>query len=136
MQMATCLEKLSRANRWRIRVGSKLSLHNPAVEAFLASEDTAGWNGSFIVPLGGQLWHVRISDGWGWRHLSVTNAQRPTTVPSWEIMCRLKDLFFGDDAWVVQFHPAKEDYVNDHPGCLHLWEPLNETLPKPPVVVV
>lgn len=121
--MRTCLEKLCRANRWRIRSGQ------------LASDDTAGWNGDFLVPLEGEYWRVRLSDGWGWRHLSVSNAQKKV-LPPWNVMCRLKEAFFGDDSWVVQFHPAKSDHVNDHPFVLHLWEPLEDKLPQPPVILV
>jgi hypothetical protein len=114
----TCLEKLTRANRWRIRSGEA------------ATDDTAGFNGHFLVPLDGELWFVGLSDGLGWRHLSVYNAQKKL-IPSWYTMCRLKDAFFGDLDWVVQFHPGKDDYINDHPGCLHLWQPLDEELPRP-----
>lgn len=33
---------------------------------------------------------------------------------------------------VVQFHPAKADYVNYHPATLHLWKPVGVPIPKPP----
>ena len=122
-QPMTTLEKLRKAERWRIKTGK------------LASSETDGWNGDFIVPLDGELWHVRISDGWGWRHASVSNAQAKV-LPSCSTMCRVKQAFWDDDAWVVQFHPGKTDYVNDHDFVLHLWEPLEEPLPKPPVILV
>jgi hypothetical protein len=121
--MATSLEKLCRANRWRIRAGE------------LGSSEVDGWNGHFIVPLDGELWHVMLSDGAGWKHLSVTNAQK-RMLPSWTTMCRLRDAFFDDADWVVQFHPAKDDNINAHPYCLHLWMPLNEDLPHPSFVLV
>ena len=117
--MSTTLEKLRRAERWRTK----------------GSDATCGWNGDFLVPLDGELWHVRISDGSGWRHASVSNAAHKVT-PSWATMSRIKACFFADDSWVVQFHPGKDDHVNDPEYCLHLWEPLNEPLPKPPVILV
>src|ERR1700751_2531619 len=107
----TCLEKLSKANRWRVRTGK------------MGSDESAGWNGAFIVPLEGEMWQVILSDGLGWRHLSITNAQT-RELPSWNTMCRVKELFFGDDEWALQFHPPKADYINDHPFVLHLWQPL------------
>ena len=120
----TTTEKISRAERWRIKTGQ------------LGSDSTYGFNGSFLVPLEGELWHVILSDGGGWRHLSVSNAQKKV-LPGWTIMCRLKDAFFGDEDWVCQlFHPAEEDYIDDHPFCLHLWQPLDEKLPTPPYVFV
>ena len=119
----TCLEKLAKANRWRIRTGK------------MGSDDTAGWNGAFIVPLEGHMWQVLISDGMGFRHLSATNAQK-SMLPSWNVMCRLRDYFFADDAWVMQLHPPKDEYINDHPYVLHLWESLNDPIPIPPNFMV
>lgn len=119
----TSLEKLSRANRWRIRKGK------------FASTEVDGWNGHFLVPLEGELWLVIISDGLGFKHLSVTNAQKKI-LPGWNILTRLKDLFYGDDEWAVVYFPAKEEYIDDHPYCHHLWCPLNDLLPKPSIVLV
>jgi hypothetical protein len=119
----TCLEKLSRANRWRIRTGP------------MGSNDASGWNGAFLVPVNGEIYQVILSDGMGWRHLSVVNAQKKK-LPDWTTMCRFKDLFFPDDSWVCEFHPANDDYVNEHPFCLHLWESIDEPMPHPPVVFV
>lgn len=119
----TTLEKLRKAERWRVKTGS------------IGSNETCGWNGAFVVPLDGGLYHVLISDHGGWRHLSIKNAQN-REIPSWQTMCRVKELFWGDEEWVVQYHPARDDYVNDHPGVLHLWQPIEEKLPTPPVVMV
>jgi hypothetical protein len=101
----------------------------------MASEDTDGWNGCFLVPVDGELYHIMIGDGMGWRHLSVTNAQKKV-LPTWGAMTRLKDLFFADDSWAVQFFPAKDDYVNCHPYCLHIWESIDEPMPHPSIALV
>ena len=129
----TTLEKLCRANRWRIRTGHKLGDKELSPE--LCSTEAEGWNGDFIVPFNGELWHVRISDESGWRHLAVINAQRKV-MPSWEIMCRLKEAFFSDDEWVCQFYAPKDIDIGKADRCLHLWSPLNEVLPTPPVMLV
>lgn len=123
----TTTEKLAKAERWRITKGT--------LGAQLDSDATYGWNGAFLVPLDGQMWQVIISDGGGWRHLSATNAQKRET-PSWHTMCRLRDYFFDDSAWVVQFHPPKEAYINDHPFVLHLWESLDAEMPVPVIGLV
>ncbi len=118
----TSLEKLCRANRWRIR---------PAVtgrESLIASTDAEGWNGHFLVPIEGNLWHVILSDRTGWRRLSVSNAQSKD-LPSWTVMNRLKDAFFADNDWVVQFYPPRN--VASAADCLELWQPLNNPLPLP-----
>lgn len=127
----TTLEKLSRANRWRI-VSGKPAIGTKPFPPEIFSTEQDGWNGHFLVPIDGDIWHIRISDGLGWRHLSISNAQR-SVMPTWSIMCRAKDLFFGDDELVVQYHPPKADYVNDHQFCLHLWQSLDEPMPAPPL---
>jgi hypothetical protein len=101
----------------------------------MGSDDSFGWNGHFLVPLDGELWNVRISDGGGFRHLSVSNAQRKT-LPTWNVLCRLKDAFWADEDWVVQYFPAKSEYINDCKWALHLWQPLEEKLPTPSCVLV
>jgi hypothetical protein len=65
----------------------------------------------------------------GWEHVSVSAHDR---TPTWKEMCWIKDLFWDDDEVVMQLHPAKRDYVNHHPYCLHLWRPLEGVIPLPP----
>lgn len=47
-------------------------------------------------------------------------------------MCRIKDIFWGEDECVVQFHPPKNEYINLHPYCLHLWKKIGESFETPP----
>lgn len=75
------------------------------------------------------------SYGGGWDHVSVA-PYKHSYIPSWEDMCKVKDMFFSTSETVVQYHPAKEDYVNNMRNCLHLWRPQKERLPKPPTVMV
>lgn len=74
---------------------------------------------------------IRIvaSDGEGWEHVSVSFENR---APSWEEMCKIKDLFWDAEDCVVQFHPPKSEYVNFAKHCLHLWRPIDQLLPFPP----
>jgi len=37
---------------------------------------------------------------------------------------------------VVQYHPPRSEYVNNHPFCLHLWRPAGLDLPLPPAWMV
>lgn len=69
----------------------------------------------------------------GWEHLSVS---MPNKTPSWDQMCRMKDIFWGEDEACVQYHPKKEDYVNNHKHCLHIWKPADYELPTPPSLMV
>lgn len=91
----------------------------------LASRPSDGWNGAFRF---GRFWVV-CSDGEGWDHVSVSHEDR---IPTWEDMCRFKDLFFDPEEVVVQYHPAKSEYVNLHPRCLHLWRCQDAPMPTPP----
>ena len=78
---------------------------------------------------------IIASWGGGWEHVSINAPKTPT----WEQMCSLKDMFWGEDETVVQYHPAKADYVNNLEHCLHLWKPIAEyvgELPKPPAIMV
>jgi hypothetical protein len=65
----------------------------------------------------------------GWEHVSVSTEKR---TPSWTEMCFVKDHFWREDEVVMQLHPAKADYVNHHPYCLHMWRPLDADIPLPP----
>lgn len=75
------------------------------------------------------------SNGGGWEHVSVSPYRRSYT-PSWDEMCSLKDMFFYDDEVVVQYHPAKSEYVNNMSNCLHLWRPIDQIMPTPPSIMV
>ena len=93
------------------------------------------YNGAFEIYFGGKTFFIVASNGKGWEHISVSirNSRR---CPTWEEMCKIKDMFFNDDEVVVQFHPAKKDYVNNHKNCLHLWKPLEHEIQTPPKILV
>lgn len=97
--------------------------------------DGEGNNGCFMVRVNGKLTRLMCiaSDGMGWEHVSVS---LPDRCPSWNEMCAIKDLFWDWDDWVVQFHPASSEYINNHPFCLHLWRPTEVEFPKPGVWMV
>lgn len=97
-----------------------------------ASSEADGFNGFFKLQVNGETLRCIARDGYGWQHVSVSKPQNPRCPPRWDHMCAVKELFWGEDVWVVQFHPAKADYVNNHAGCLHLWRPTEQPLPTPP----
>jgi len=72
----------------------------------------------------------------GWEHVSMNDKSR---TPTWDEMCDLKDMFWDEDETVVQYHPAKSEYVNNLKHCLHLWRPIEQysgTLPIPDSILV
>lgn len=109
-------------NKYRIRDGRA------------RSTDADGNNGAFMVKLEhSQTVFVIASDGAMWEHVSVSRRDR---TPTWNEMCQVKDLFWGAEDCVVQFHPPRSDYVNNHPNCLHLWREVGAEFRTPPSILV
>lgn len=103
----------------------------------LRSDASFGNNGAFIVQsvkLKRALFCI-ASDGDGWEHVSVSI---PDRCPTWEEMSYIKSLFWDCDDMVVQFHPVKAEYVNNHQFCLHLWRKAgtNDFCETPPAYMV
>lgn len=105
---------------------------NPLVTVRQTGEDGGrGW-----VKLGRSLAgaaYVVWSFGGGWDHVSVSYRDR---CPTWDEMCKVKDIFFQADECCVEYHPPKKDYVNVYPYCLHIWRPQDAAIPTPPKIFV
>jgi hypothetical protein len=113
----------------------------------LGSNDDSGNNGLFLIPAKTPkrplLLRAIASDGRGWEslgyalpaweHVSVSTRVR---CPTWEEMCFVKYLFWDQEDVVVQLHPPRSEWVNNHPFCLHLWRPIGIVLPRPPALTV
>lgn len=95
----------------------------------MASSEADGNNGAFIL----EHFMIVASDGMGWEHVSVS---LPDRCPTWDEMCRIKDLFWDAEDAVIQVHPPKGEHVNCHPFCLHLWRPTDAEVPLPPFLLV
>lgn len=109
-------------NKYRVRTGRA------------GSADSIGNAGAFEVKLKhGQIVFVIASDGMGWEHVSVSRRDR---CPTWDEMCQVKALFWDDEDCVVQFHPPRSEYVNNHPNCLHLWRQVGAEFPLPESILV
>ena len=111
-------------------------------KGLMGSDDTVGNQGAFIIP------HPRIkdyylntiaSDGLSWEHVSVSvmgTKRKVERCPTWEEMCFIKDLFWDEGDCVIQYHPPKSEYVNNHKYCLHLWRSTNQIIPFPDSLLV
>jgi hypothetical protein len=107
----------------------------------------AGQYGAFYVPSPESGWMLSIiatdgtddavSEARGWEHVSVNaiNGKR-SRCPSWKEMCFVKDLFWDPEDVVMQLHPRKSEYVNNHPSVLHLWRPTHVDIPTPSSLLV
>lgn len=103
-----------------------------------ATNDKDGCNGLFRWTEGPLSVQAMASDKEGWGHVSVTvwrtvgENTGAYEMPNWELMQRIKQLFFGPKTWAIQYHPPDRERVNNHNTCLHLWSPLKAKLPLPP----
>lgn len=117
----------------------KVPEKNRITAGHLASDPSYGNNGAFKVPYKhGQIHYVFFviaSDGMGWEHVSVSfkNVDRS---PTWDEMCFIKNIFWDDTDTVLQYHPPKSKYINNHPHCLHLWRPIDKDVPVPETYLV
>lgn len=111
----------------------------------LATDSSDGNNGAFNIESPEPGWRLMLicSDGEGWEHVSV-HAYRPIgayreakqRTPNWREMSYVKDLCWDGEDVVMQLHPRKSEYVNNHPNCLHLWRPIGREIPTPPSIFV
>lgn len=108
----------------------------------LASSASDGNNGFLKIPhyrIKNYSLYCQITDGEGWEHVSVSvgeKGKKQSRCPTWEEMCWVKNQFWDDTDCVIQFHPAKEEYVNMHPWVLHLWRPTNQAIRIPDKLMV
>lgn len=123
----------SGVNKWRIRKGR------------FGSTDEMGNYGAFAIPLeDGRLAMVIAADGddTGWEHVSVhivfrnKKGKTTTKTPTWDQMCKIKDLFWSEEEAVMQLHPPHSKYVNMHAHTLHLWKPHASEITLPNSLLV
>ena len=105
-------------NRYRLDVTKRMGW---------SGDDTCG-NFRIPSPIDGQPLLIQASSEDGWDHVSVSRAKR---CPNWPEMDHVKRLFFRDDEVVMQLHVARDDHINVHPYCLHLWRPHAGAIPLP-----
>jgi len=126
-----------------------VSFHVPEPSRIVAhptmgSTAADGNNGAFDLESPEPGWRLAIicSDGEQWEHVSV-HAYRgrlgdvsKMRTPNWREMAYVKDLCWDGDDVVMQLHPKKSEYVNNHPHVLHLWRPTHTPIPTPPSLLV
>lgn len=60
-----------------------------------------------------------------WLHCSTARRDR---LPTWPELVEIRDLFLGRNTTALQVIPSREEYVNVHPNCLHLWVPVGRRI--------
>jgi len=126
----------------------------------LGTTSADGNNGAFAVlsPEPGWTLQLICSDGSDpefaadrWEHVSVHAYRTSQTdvpqllgqsrvpkmrTPTWKEMAFIKNLCWDDEDVVMQLHPKRSEYVNQHPHVLHLWRPVDLVIPTPPSIFV
>lgn len=111
----------------------------------LGTTSADGNNGAFLIESPEPGWRLALicSDGADvqprWEHVSIhayRGSNRQQRTPTWKEMAYVKDLCWDDEDVVMQLHPKKSEYVNNHPHVLHLWRPLDAEIPTPPSIYV
>lgn len=113
---------------------------NPDLEKYRLREGSYGSDpslrmvGAFLIPspLSGTL-RILSSGPEEWEHVSVSQGNR---CPNWPEMCFIKNMFWNEEEIVIQYHPPKSKYINNHPFVLHMWKKKNFKMPLPPMLLV
>ena len=111
----------------------KKIMKEPEILTLLDQDEMGGM--SFRIKLPRWTGTAIASTGFGWDHVSVAPHNR-NIMPSWNDMCRIKDIFFYPGEVAIQYHPEEGKNVNILQNCLHLWRPNEEELPVPPLYLV
>jgi hypothetical protein len=132
--------KVPEAFRITTERAEKFSWITNRLSIFVTTSATHGNNGAFLIPREGKsantaYYFAVASNGLNWEHVSV-HIPGVSQCPSWEEMCYIKSLFWEDEDCVVQYHPPKSMYVNNHEHTLHLWRPTAQPLPVPDTILV
>lgn len=112
-----------------------------ADQLYGTADNERALGGAFLVPykrpgkLKTEMIRVIASHGkdqageWRWDHVSVSLSNR---CPTWDEMEYIKRLFFKPDEVAMQLHVGEAAHISMHPYCLHIWRPLDVSIPLPP----
>lgn len=106
---------------------TKLNVRTNFIE--LEPELTVQIRAYYTDPVTRKQYWCKFTRAKGWEHLCVSGNNNK--VPSWDVMCATKDIFWEDEECCIEYHPRKSQYVNNHEGCLHIWKPIDVELPEP-----
>lgn len=101
--------------------------------AFKVPEEFRVSNNSFEFKKDSITYFCSVEDSDSWEHVAVT-IHLPRA-PTWQEMTVAKNTFWDAGDVVMQFHPAHEEYINNHVFCLHLFRPIGIYFPAPPAII-
>ena len=94
-------------------------------------------HGEFEIPItdNKHAFVICSKNSMGWDHVSLhiteASGEPIKRTPSNEDMQFIRNLLFLEDEIVTEFHPAKKDYINNHPYVLHMWHSTNDCIEIP-----
>jgi hypothetical protein len=93
-----------------------------------------GGNGVFRFPspVAGRSLLVIVSTSHGWEHASVSLHPSSKRCPTWEEMDAVKRRLWEPHEVAMQLHPPVADHLSYQHSTLHLWRPVDRSLPSPP----
>lgn len=92
----------------------------------------SSWTVAGLTPCGGYFRRgsiqvgisvLRYGDRRVWLHVSACGIRghKPSFLPEWEDLKRVKNDFIGEDKWAYQVFPSAKHYVNQNPYVLHMF---------------
>lgn len=63
------------------------------------------------------------AEGGRFDHVGISPTNR---TPTWEEMCKVKDIFFDPEEECYQVFPKRSQYVNIRKNCLHIWRDVQK----------
>lgn len=87
-------------------------------------------------PVTQKRYWVKFTRAQGWEHVAVSPQPQRGKVPEWDVMCKIKEIFWDDEECCIEFHPRKSQYINNNETCLHIWKPIGIELPEPDTLLI
>lgn len=91
-------------------------------------EDAIQIRANYNDPLTRKSYWCKFTKAQGWEHVTISGKNK---VPDWDVMCKVKEIFWDDEECCVEYHPRKSQYINNNEYCLHIWRPDFMELPEP-----
>lgn len=90
----------------------------------------------YTDPVTRKRYWCKFTSALGWEHVAVSPQPQRGKTAEWDVMCKIKDIFWEEEECCIEYHPRKSQYVNNNETCLHIWKPLNIELPEPPTILL
>ena len=96
-------------------------------------EDVIQIRANYNDPISRKSYWCKFTKAQGWEHVTVGGKNK---VPDWDVMCKVKDIFWDEEECCIEYHPRKSQYINNNEYCLHIWRPDFMELPEPPLLLL